>query len=195
MVIEWPRQCDYWGSVPVVAFIHKYGMLRGHFDGCMYGMLSTRGLHSESPGASLATPASCVMCCTTSAMAPMVTMSQRGLMRNSPRDILRKLSHWCTAHFGHSATRDTSGYPSRGVFRRSLSHVAGTSTWMPLYRAIVAMLMIMSVPCPWGVIHAVLTLQVTFWMMQMTQGVTPMFLSVMLLMLACHRDPHCILHP
>ena len=43
IVIEWPRQCDYWRAPPVVAFLTRHGIGTSNFDGCMHGMVGSQG--------------------------------------------------------------------------------------------------------------------------------------------------------
>mgnify|MGYP002810415627 CR=1 FL=1 len=49
LVIEWPRHCDYWGFAPVQSFLASQGLIRTHFDGCMYNMVGSCGALLKKP--------------------------------------------------------------------------------------------------------------------------------------------------
>ncbi len=49
LAIEWPKNCDYWGFPGVQEFMLKFGMTLSHFDGCMYGLLSSKGVPLKKP--------------------------------------------------------------------------------------------------------------------------------------------------
>ena len=43
MFIEWPPGCRYWANTRVARFLNKYGFAFAGFDGCMYGLVATKG--------------------------------------------------------------------------------------------------------------------------------------------------------
>ena len=43
MFIEWPRGCRHWANTCVARFLIKYGFPFADFDGCMYGLVATKG--------------------------------------------------------------------------------------------------------------------------------------------------------
>ena len=49
MFIEWPLGCRYWANTRVARFLNKYGFAFADFDGCMYGLVATRGKEAGTP--------------------------------------------------------------------------------------------------------------------------------------------------
>ena len=49
MFIEWPVGCRYWANTRVARFLNKYGFTFADFDGCMYGLVATRGKEAGAP--------------------------------------------------------------------------------------------------------------------------------------------------
>ena len=49
MFIEWPRGCRYWANSRVSRFLKKNGFLFADFDGCMYGLVATKGKEAGMP--------------------------------------------------------------------------------------------------------------------------------------------------
>ncbi len=43
IAIEWPRSCSYWSHKSVQTFLRKSNLINYDFDGCMYGLCSTKG--------------------------------------------------------------------------------------------------------------------------------------------------------
>ena len=43
MFIEWPVGCRYCANTRVARFLSKYGFAFAGFDGCMYGLVATKG--------------------------------------------------------------------------------------------------------------------------------------------------------
>ena len=43
MFVEWPRGCRYWANKRVARFLDRYGFTFAEFDGCMYGLVATKG--------------------------------------------------------------------------------------------------------------------------------------------------------
>ncbi|MFM7986598.1 MAG: hypothetical protein ACKPKO_45515, partial [Candidatus Fonsibacter sp.] len=42
VLLEWPRYCAYWGEPKVSSFLREMRFGYNDFDGCMYGLISTR---------------------------------------------------------------------------------------------------------------------------------------------------------
>ena len=53
LAIEWPQSCEYWGFTVVKEFLKSHGLKQFDFDGCMYGLTSSR---NESFGLPLKKP-------------------------------------------------------------------------------------------------------------------------------------------
>ena len=49
MFVEWPRGCRYWANNRVARFLDKYGCIFADFDGCMYGLVATKGKEAGTP--------------------------------------------------------------------------------------------------------------------------------------------------
>ena len=49
VLIEWPRRCAYWKNDRVVKFLSKHGFVNADFDGCMYGLVATKGGDAGMP--------------------------------------------------------------------------------------------------------------------------------------------------
>ena len=49
VLVEWPRKCAYWKNDRVVKFLSKHGFVFTDFDGCMYGLVATRGRDAGVP--------------------------------------------------------------------------------------------------------------------------------------------------
>ncbi len=49
IAIEWPRACSYWSLTQVQSFLRKYSLVNYDFDGCMYGLCSTKGTTHGDP--------------------------------------------------------------------------------------------------------------------------------------------------
>ena len=49
MFIEWPLGCRYWANTRVARFLNKYGFTFAVFDGCMYGLVATKGKEAGTP--------------------------------------------------------------------------------------------------------------------------------------------------
>ena len=47
--VEWPRRCAYWKNDRVVKFLSRYGFVFTDFDGCMFGLVATRGRDAGMP--------------------------------------------------------------------------------------------------------------------------------------------------
>ena len=47
--IEWPRRCAYWKNDRVVKFLTAHKFVNSDFDGCMYGLVATRGRDAGMP--------------------------------------------------------------------------------------------------------------------------------------------------
>ena len=49
MFVEWPRGCRYWANKRVARFLDTYGFTFADFDGCMYGLVATKGKEVGTP--------------------------------------------------------------------------------------------------------------------------------------------------
>ena len=49
VLVEWPRRCAYWKNDKVSAFLSKHGFVFADFDGCMYGLVATKGSNAGTP--------------------------------------------------------------------------------------------------------------------------------------------------
>ena len=47
--VEWPRRCAYWRNSRVAKFLAKHGFVFADFDGCMYGLVATKGRDAGTP--------------------------------------------------------------------------------------------------------------------------------------------------
>ena len=47
--MEWPRRCAYWKNDRVSKFLSKHGFVFADFDGCMYGLVATKGRDAGKP--------------------------------------------------------------------------------------------------------------------------------------------------
>ena len=47
--IEWPRHCAYWRQPKVEKFLQQHGFVHADFDGCMYGLVATKGPSAGTP--------------------------------------------------------------------------------------------------------------------------------------------------
>ena len=47
--VEWPRRCAYWRNDRVVKFLTAHGFINADFDGCMYGLVATKGRDAGMP--------------------------------------------------------------------------------------------------------------------------------------------------
>ena len=51
--VEWLRHCAYWCQPKVVKFLQEHGFVSADFDGCMYGLVASKGLSAGTPIQSL----------------------------------------------------------------------------------------------------------------------------------------------
>ena len=49
MFVEWLRGCRYWANKRVARFLDRYGFPFADFDGCMYGLVATKGKEVGTP--------------------------------------------------------------------------------------------------------------------------------------------------
>ena len=47
--VEWPRHCAYWRQPNVVKFLQDHGFVNADFDGCMYGLVASKGPSAGTP--------------------------------------------------------------------------------------------------------------------------------------------------
>ena len=47
--MEWPRHCAYWRQPSVAKFLQQHGFINADFDGCMYGLVATKGACAGTP--------------------------------------------------------------------------------------------------------------------------------------------------
>ena len=47
--VEWPRRCAYWKNDRVVKFLTAHGFVNSDFDGCMYGLVASKGRDAGMP--------------------------------------------------------------------------------------------------------------------------------------------------
>ena len=47
--IERPRGCRYWANTRVARFLNIYGFTFADFDGCMFGLVATKGKEAGAP--------------------------------------------------------------------------------------------------------------------------------------------------
>jgi len=47
--VEWPRHCAYWRQPKVMKFLQDHGFVNADFDGCMYGLVATKGPSAGTP--------------------------------------------------------------------------------------------------------------------------------------------------